>query len=206
MRRSLAAALLPFGVVGCATAFAPDSAPITERAEWKIGDEWRYAGDTGKWHVRIVEQNGDLMTVERSPRADCPGCRDVRDKNWALVRILDKDGNPFQNCEVCGARAVDFPMSVGKTWQHGLRARGMGGGAYSDYINHYRVQAFENVKTKAGTFKAYRINVIQENVGPIRWLGRVDLWWSPEVRAFVKRRVYTPDWERDYELESYTLK
>jgi hypothetical protein len=80
------------------------------------------------------------------------------------------------------------------------------GGGRSDYVNDYRIVAFEEVKTKAGTFKAYRINMRQDNAGPYRGSWQLDLWWSPEVRGFVKRRVYASGWVSDYELEAFSLK
>jgi hypothetical protein len=204
MRRSPAAVVMLFGIFLCASALAADSPPVAHSPDWKVGDEWRYAG-RDKWVVRVVAREGETVITECVPCRGCPGCRDVRDTNWSVLRVLDKDGQPIPNCEVCGARALDFPLTVGKQWRSEFSGWSSGGGR-SDYVNDYRVVAFEDVKTKAGTFKAYRINVRQENTGPYRGSWQLDLWWSPDVRAFVKRRVYASGWVSDYDLESYSLK
>jgi hypothetical protein len=205
MRRiPAAAAVMLLSIFLCASVFAADSPPVTQSPDWKVGDEWRYVGGE-KWLIRVVAREGDTVTTECIPCPRCPGCRDMRDPNWAIFRVLDKDGQPIPNCEVCGARAVDFPLSVGKEWQSEFRSWSSGGGR-SDYVNYYRIVAFEEVKTKAGTFKAYRINMRQDNAGPYRGSWQLDLWWSPEVRGFVKRRVYAPGWVSDYELEAFSLK
>src|SRR3989442_4960820 len=121
---------------------------------------------------------------------------------WAVIEVIDKDGKRSTGP---GNRDLDFAMTIGKEWKYDFRNRSVTGG-YSDYVNGYRVEAFEDVRTKAGTFKAFRINLRQENVGSLHWTGQLDFWWSPEVRGFVKRKVSTSNWLKDYELERVTLK
>lgn len=73
------------------------------------------------------------------------------------------------------------------------------------FHHRWKVEACEEVKVKAGTFKAFRISYAQENLGPGRLGGKFTFWWSPEVKAIVKK-AHTSDWGRDWELVSYTLK
>ena len=42
------------------------------------------------------------------------------------------------------------------------------------YFNVWKVEAFEEVKVKAGTFTAFRISWHQENRGGYRWTGDVE--------------------------------
>jgi hypothetical protein len=74
------------------------------------------------------------------------------------------------------------------------------------YDNSYEVEAYEDVKTKAGTFKAFRISYIQENKGSYSWTGRSTFWYSSEVKATIKRVAHTKNFGTDWELESYSLK
>ena len=67
----------------------------------------------------------------------------------------------------------------------------------------------EEVKTKAGTFKAFRITHIQQRAhtsfsGDVEEAWQETLWYGPGLKAFVKREVNTNvEWGPDWELESY---
>jgi hypothetical protein len=74
-----------------------------------------------------------------------------------------------------------------------------------------QVEACEEVKVKAGTFRAFRISYAQEDLAPrasvgSRLGGKFTFWWSPEAKAVVKWRAHTSGWGRDWELVSYTVK
>jgi hypothetical protein len=59
------------------------------------------------------------------------------------------------------------------------------GGPTYRYVNRFTVEAYELVKVPAGTFKAFRIRLDQENLSTHqRWSGVS--WWSPDVRWGVK--------------------
>lgn len=152
---------------------------------YKVGDEWRYPGG---YFSRVVDFEGDYRVTESNPDPACRGCRFVSDKNGTVVKVLDAQGKPVE-------------------YAQGIQLRVLATGAMRPYFNRFKVEAYEEVKTKAGTFKAFRISWYQENRTPgASWSGRLDLWWSPEVRGFVRRAVHAPDWVRDYEIESYTRK
>ena len=80
------------------------------------------------------------------------------------------------------------------------------------YKNAFAVEAFEEVTTKAGTFKAFRIAHVQQRAHASfgadagrTW--RATLWYSADVKAVIKREVNTNiQWGPDWELESYSLK
>ena len=78
-------------------------------------------------------------------------------------------------------------------------------GRHSVYDNAFRVEEYGEIKTKAGPFKAFKISWSQLNRhrGSRSW---ATLWYSPEVKAVVKREAHTAGWFIDRELESYTLK
>jgi len=71
------------------------------------------------------------------------------------------------------------------------------------------VQAFEDVKTQAGTFKAYRIfrNWALERFegrGSTSWTQVV--WFAPEVKQIVKFTSTQQGGPPEFELASYNLK
>lgn len=200
------AVFMAFAVSGCA---AVQTRPIqgaenivVEAPTFKVGDEWRY---TGGYFIRVVGLEGDHVVTETNLDPSCRSCRFVRDKNGTVVRVLDADGKPVEYA-LSGLKILDFPMRVGKQWSQDLSLRQLSTGAMRPYSNTFKVEAYEEVVTKAGTFKAFRISWRQESRGSYAWHGSLDLWWSPDVRAYVKRAVYTSGWSRDFDLQAYTLK
>ncbi|MFQ5521899.1 MAG: hypothetical protein ACE5FK_10905 [Candidatus Methylomirabilia bacterium] len=77
----------------------------------------------------------------------------------------------------------DWPLYVGKQWLNRYRytdhERGQ---TYDNLQQDARVEAYEKVKTPAGTFKAFKIvlaNPLLEEV----------VWWSPGLGIFVKYKL-----------------
>jgi hypothetical protein len=149
--------------------------------------------------------DGDLVVTETNLDPYCASCRFIRDKNGAAVRVVDAEGKPVEYA-LSGLKRLDFPLRVGKEWTQDLVLRQPSNGQMMPFSNVFKVEAYEEVVTKAGTFKAPRISWNQENKGPYGWRAALDMWWSSEARVFVKRAAYARGWVRDFDLESYTLK
>ena len=71
------------------------------------------------------------------------------------------------------------------------------------YNINFIVRGYEDVKTKAGTFKAYKIEQGWSNSYGSRWINTV--WYAPEVKSVVKFTSTNTN-NTDWELTSYTLK
>jgi hypothetical protein len=204
MRRSaLIISALTLALVST-TLHAADS-PSAEAPTFVAGDEWRFS-DGAVLRVEAVEGDQVLTSFEfRGNR--CPGCKHYRDHNFTVVKVVDKDGaaiaDPYGSV---GLKVLDFPLTVGKSWESHQTLARLGSGALEPYENTFKVDGYGDVKTKGGTFKAYKITWKQENVGKDRWSGRATLWYSPEARTIVKREVHTSNWLPDRELASYTVK
>lgn len=175
---------------------------VIDAPTFKVGDEWRY---TDGYFIRVVGFEGDHVVTETNLDPFCRNCRFIRDKNGAVVSVLDSEGKLVEYA-LSGLKLLDFPMRVGKQWSQDLTLRQLRTGRMMPYSNIFNVEAYEEVVTKAGTFKAFRISWTQENRGLYPWRGSLDIWWSPDVRGFVKRAVHTSGWVQDFDLESYTLK
>ncbi len=191
-------------IVGHAWAQTPTAGDITVDAPaYKIGDQWTYPGNV----VTVVGIDGEYVVKTSTSSRDCPGCRFFRDRNDVLVKVHDADGKPVSDYPISGLKMLDFPMRVGKEWQHETRLRQLSTGAFRPYMNYFKVEAYEDVKTRAGVFKAFRISYRQVSTGPGEtWRGDSTLWWAPQVKMFVTRAVHTSGWGTDWELSSYTLK
>ena len=177
---------------------------VAEAPSFKVGDEWHWVGGAYPTYVRVIALQGEGSVVESNLDLWCrEGCRYVRDKNGIAVSGTNKKGEPAY---VTGLRTLDFPLKIGKEWTQDIDLRLVSDGTIRPFSNRWKIEAFEEVVVKAGTFKAFRMSWYQENRGSYRWNGNATLWWSPEIKAFVKRVVHTTGWGSDWELASFVLK
>lgn len=195
-----------------ATVSAPKPVPGAENIRidapsYRVGDEWRYSPGT---FVRVVDLRDGLVVTESNTDQWCEGCRYFRDRNLVAVKILDAQGRPHEYA-MAGAdlKLLDFPLYVGKAWSQDTKLR-RPSGVIVPYSSRVKVEAYEEVTVKAGTFKAFRISWELERAAAYDpwgtpFHGKSAMWWSPEVRAFVKREVYSRWWGEGWELVSYTL-
>lgn len=195
-------------LAGCA-GLEPQGKPIpggesvvVDAPTYKVGDEWRYSRGV---FSQVIGFEGDLRIVASNRDPFCDGCRYFLDRNGVVVKTLDRQGNPTQSGSQ-GLKILDFPLRVGKSWSQDIDLRELRTGAMRPYANTWRVEAYEEITVKAGTFKAFRISWRQENRGPYPWRGEATLWWSPDVKGFVKGVAHTTEWFRPWELEAFTLK
>jgi len=197
--RWLACLFVLYGpLAGAAYAQAVTPMPSeTEAPVFQVGDEWRMTDGVRRQVVGFE----DGFTVVEINMPQCGGCREFRDKNAIVVKVLTAKGEPFPTDSV-GLKFVDFPLKIGKEWSQQWQGAA-GGGGVSLFRNTFKVEAYEQVKTKAGTFKAFRISFRQDNLH-YRWSGDSEIWYAPEVRNVVKRTVYTSQWGSGWELESFT--
>lgn len=155
--------------------------------------------DGGNFTRAITSRQGDMCVIGSTSRS-------YYDKDWVLVKQVDRDGNEITSWRplnpLVGQKWLDFPLSVGKTWETRFTSTG------GSYINYFTVLSYEEVTVPAGTFKAFKI---QEHQMAARGsYGVRYFWYAPEVGYYVKRQ-WAPDessspyyWQsvRDYELVS----
>ena len=168
-------------------------AQVAERPEYKVGDKWvveRFdltKGEVSGAREWRITQISDAFTTQEFKD---PASGEVT--TW----IKDLDGNTLQ---VAGRKfdpnsaRYSFPLSVGKKWSNTVSYPGFDRNGTVTEERTCEVLAFEDVATKAGTFKAYKIKcdgafriahnfVVRPVVGT---LSSTD-WFSPEVRRSVK--------------------
>lgn len=195
---------VPVATVVAATKPIPGGESIVVEAPvFQIGDECRYVG--GRFR-QVVGFEDDLTIMAENWDSFCEGCHYFYDKNLARVKVLDRNARPTGDPRG-GLKFVDFPLRVGKEWNQKVEARQAGTGALREYFNRFKIETYEEVTVKAGTFKAFRIAWHQERHHPAPgWSGDAQFWWSPETKCGVKGLANDPRWFAPYELESYTLK
>jgi hypothetical protein len=171
-----------------------------------VGDEWRFT--TGLRRVIAVEENQVVQEIPTN--RSCSDCRYYYDGSGTLTKVVDKNGAPVNNSGI-GIRYLDFPISVGKEWSQTTNWFNERSNRNFPLKHVFRVEGYEEVTTKAGTFKSFKILHSRERQSSFNNLqgrdgGRAILWYSPDVRTFVKRQALSAGFGNDFELESHSLK
>lgn len=164
------------------------------RPTWKVGDKWlverfdlwkKEVTDTSEHRIAEISKSS-LTTEVKNPVS-----------GQVVTWIRDLDGNTLQFAgRKFDAPIVEysFPLKLGKKWvsKFGGPNRADPGTFTEDRA--CEVLAFEDVITKAEKFKAYKIKCdgTYRSTGsyyPQPYSGQVfvTVWYSPEVRHFVKR-------------------
>ena len=192
--------LLPIAASPRPTFAQSTSAPTSDAPTFKVGDRWTWTnGRTTQ--IRAIEGVNHVTSGK-------DGQRRYYDPNWTLVKVVDRQGNAVSESGI-GRKLLEFPMSIGSEWSwHGSLLSV--GNQFRDYKDAFRVGAYDEVKTKAGLFKAFVISHVQDGQGRMggTTTNRRTLWYSPEAKVIVKVEHNTRGWTplQDYELESYSLK
>jgi hypothetical protein len=166
---------------------------VAERPEYRVGDKWvverfdlQKGEVSGAREWRITEISAASMTQElRNPASDT-----------VVTQIKDLDGNTLESA---GRKfqpnytLYDFPLSVGKKWNGKASYPSLDGNGTVTEERTCEVLAFEDVVTKAGTFKAYKIKCDGAfRIGhifvrrPLVGTSSSTNWFSPEARRSVK--------------------
>jgi hypothetical protein len=194
----------------CTDGLPPASGQSYGPPRYCVGDTWTFAG-RGVQRVVRVESDSVIMTgYPMLGPTPCPGCLFELDRNLTLRSIRRPDGSPPDT----GAgfwplgeqwRLWDFPLTVGKSWR--ISAPASLGNFPRSYTVDCWVQGYEDVKTAAGTFKAFRVFRKWHWENPM--LGRDDwsdtMWFAPAVKTIVKFEQLERG-GRGWELASYHLK
>ena len=191
-----------------AIAVSTARAQSAEPPRFSVGDTW-------------VRSNGITLTVTRVSDSDatirgfyaaaCPDCLVTVDRDFKPVAVTDGEGQALGAARLRGLplgrnwTLFDWPLRAGKAWTTSGRLANRAGTPL-DVTVRVSVLAFEDVATKAGTFKAYRVEQAWQTVsseGTDRWIST--FWYAPEAKALVK---FEPSDSRQvaWELVSYSLK
>ncbi len=173
---------------------------VIEVPEYKSGDRWNY---TNGYFEEVLGYENELLVTTSTITSWCQNCRYYRDRNYATVRVLDANGRSTGG--YVGMKLLDFPLKVGKKWDQTTTLREVSTGLLRTASNSFSIVAFEEVTVTAGIFRAFKIRLFQHYLDT-PWSGSCDMWWSPDVKNFIKRSVYTIKWFDDFELVSYSTK
>jgi hypothetical protein len=181
MRWLALAALLTAALASSALA-QPVAAPT-----FSVGDSWAYS-DGRQIKVVKVEDGGALMS---GPLAVCPTCVVHYDRNLSIRKVTDAAGQPVEAAKIdflaLGPdwRFYAFPLEVKKAWK--FSAEGLIRGKPQRYDVSVVVTALEDVQTKAGTFKAFKMERTWSGTQGNQPFSFTDVvWYAPRAKFPVK--------------------
>jgi hypothetical protein len=204
MKKIIVLSLVILFLVSMAWAQEKCEAPV-----WNVGDTWTYKLADGNTQTReVVDVSNDLFILK------IEGHLSAYDrKTMNLKYLIDEKGKQVE--ATSGVRKLyDFPIVVNKMWSDTSTSVPVMGkkGGYATYENEFKIVSTEIITTPAGKFECYKIYYHRRNVTSRKGGGSAHYWYSPEVKAWVKREydMSTTFWSgpsaTNAELISYKIK
>jgi hypothetical protein len=173
-----------------------------DRPEWKVGYEWQYSwkdhsgnGPLTKEIIREEPFGGVPSFVLKRAKSEDFYTKDVLGLLGTMSggRITVKRTAPFQ--------ALSWPMEVGKEWTNSYTVQRLEEKSSESLEHRVVVTKLEPVRVSAGTFDAFKIEIYNARTGALL----NEYWYAPEVKWFVKSRVYNREGVREEELQSFKV-
>jgi hypothetical protein len=183
--RAALIALLVLGSAGCAASQDPGTPPPrAERPTYAVGQKWIRTDGV----YELVRIEDDRYIFSAGPDREIHLTRDLFPATVLKgVRILTFSPPP----------RLPWPLEVGKVETGGVVVPGVFiAGSYGS-----RVEAYEDVRVPAGTFKAFRVSIVATAYQHGVEL-RLTTWYAPALRQFVKtesRRMPGSLWGEIYD-------
>jgi len=187
-------------LVSVAYAQSAEAPALSEGDTWLIKED----GPTPR-EVKVIKADPQGYVISGA-YAGCPTCLVQMDRNLIWLALLDSDGKPKPPTTVefvpIGPewKFLDFPLQVKKKWN--ISAKAFLRGSPVLYSIDCTVEAYEDVKTPAGTFKAFKVRR-DWSLGRAVWTDYS--WFAPDVKWGVKFTTMRPT-GKNQELTSYTVK
>ena len=200
---------------GCATPLASPGQPEVPFPTMEVGDTFVITGlsclqeyGPDPFTLKIIEVKPDGSFVYEAQGAKTKVFYLYYNNKYQLEKIIDINTKKEKKTYIPHppAKHLVFPLFVGKKWRDSFVVRARASGEISgdnlfSVTSSYTVVQYETIYTKAGSFKAFRINR-RSDVSLIGATGFEQYWYAPEVKCIVK---YERSWMHGGELISYKL-
>jgi hypothetical protein len=176
---------------------------IAEFPKMIVGDSCTMDTWKGVKNYKVIKVNSDgSFVIEVQTEDGEKTWNSYYDNHYRLIKEIYMNTGERISIPYPPKKRLEFPLFVGKKWESKYHGKAIDKKFY-DYHNSYTVEKIEMVQTKAGTFKAFKIQSIHRN------LARKDFkkyfeshWYAPELKLVVKSE---PSWREGNELISYNL-
>ena len=171
-------------VSAVASTVAQTPPPRAEAPELKVGDRW-------KSEVRDRRTKNKESERDRSITAVSATLIEGLENGAKLTMTPDQTviESPTVVSTGDGGKFLNFPLEVGKKWEHKYNYKSKVSGAAIKWQMEANVVAIEKVKVPAGEFDAYKIqtkgfwnNGLSGNSGRLQMTD----WYAPSARTIVK--------------------
>ena len=207
----LAVLVVSMGLAGCESSGVSRTVQIGERPTWNAGDSWTYRGrgPSGTFNVTRKVLREGVFEGREAYEVDAGGTHYWYTKQLGyLARTKGDETTRLARPPEDGRLTVGCAGST-DTW---IRIEAPAIVAWIDRTDTqqqtytltsvWTVEAYEEVKTPAGTFKAFKVTRREIESGASQ-----ELWYSPEVKSWIKiRGANTADGNYEEELTSFTLR
>jgi len=196
--------ILPLALLsgGCAGTGESRSVQLAERPTWAAGDSWTYRGRGA---------NGAYTITRTVLREGVFAGREAYEIQAGDARYWYTKGFGYL-ARTSGERTVrlaippedwQWPLQVGKSWSSTVTWVDTGEQERRFVLTSvWAVEAYEEIKTAAGTFKAFKVSRRE-----IESAASQEFWYSPAVKGWVKQRATgTADGAYEEELTVYTVR
>jgi hypothetical protein len=193
----------------------PAFAQNTDKPDVHVGDRWSWQHTNGLANERdltriedIVEVSGNEIRARARVKGNPGSGIATYTREWNPVDVVSAQYSPF-------LKELAFPLQVGKKWNDTADKMLFSNGKHGKFYLKGEVVAFEKVTVPAGTFDAYRVNLVLDASGTDEDanIGNTEetYWYAPSVKRYVKLentfrrdgRVRSKD---IYELLEYSLR
>ncbi|HJX86888.1 MAG TPA: hypothetical protein VJ277_04930 [Gemmatimonadales bacterium] len=199
----LAVLVVSMGLAGCESSGVSRTVQIGERPTWNAGDSWTYRGrgPSGTFNVTRKVLREGVFEGREAYEVDAGGTHYWYTKQLGYLARTKGDettrlARPPEDWQ--------WPIQVGKQWSAIVAWIDRTDTQQQTYTltSVWTVEAYEEVKTPAGTFKAFKVTRREIESGASQ-----ELWYSPEVKSWIKiRGANTADGNYEEELTSFTLR
>lgn len=176
-------------------------------ARESVGDRWRYLGADAHNADKKVDLTVEVLGTAGGNVVEV--LREVTgpEKQWVYTNVptLVDGGGPM--LVFSPLVASPQPIQLGQTWRN-IAIEGLPQCVNANCSAEARVVAQQTVKTAAGSFEAFRVelNFLTSGLG---WRqaqrGTINYWYAPEVKRVVKYSARTPARDLDAELAAYRV-
>ncbi len=199
----LAVLVVSMGFAGCESSGVSRTVQIGERPTWNAGDSWTYRGrgPSGTFNVTRKVLREGVFEGREAYEVDAGGTHYWYTKQLGYLARTKGDettrlARPPEDWQ--------WPIQVGKQWSAIVAWIDRTDTQQQTYTltSVWTVEAYEEVKTPAGTFKAFKVTRREIESGASQ-----ELWYSPEVKSWIKiRGANTADGNYEEELTSFTVR
>ncbi|HZP39066.1 MAG TPA: hypothetical protein VFE48_21475 [Methylomirabilota bacterium] len=176
---------------------------MAEQPTWHAGDSWTYRGRgrSGTYNLTRTVLREGLFQGREAYEIDAGGTHYRYTKQLGYLARTNGDqitrlATPPEDWQ--------WPLQVGKQWSATVHWTDRTGGQEQSYTltTVWAVEGYEDVKTPAGTFKAFKVTRREIESGASQ-----EFWYSPEAKGWVRIRARnTADGDYEEDLTSFTLR